>query len=785
MKPQRRAASALGISQAVGLQPLSPGRATETLLAAITRVVLTAVTIWQAVMATVSLASSEAGSIPLAVVQVLIASLAVVSRHEKRCWPFLAVSMFLAGVCGYLVSGKIDSALSFAACWQINFASFVVGLLILRRYAVWLVMASAAAASTAILSFLPDWGVQLPLSVFVTQTTIVLAIRLGVAALLRSASSTDQAIRDADASALRRTSLAHIGARIAEESRVLHDTAINTFTAIAAGGAALRDHAQVREQCARDVALIDQLRGTQRAAPDVSIMEVFEQHRLPVRRAGVDDTHIERLDQALHTDVARAMVGCVREAANNASKYSGVEYIDIEVVADSNELVVKVSDDGVGFELSTVKKRGLTTSIERRAHESGIVAEVCSSPGMGTSVTLRTTLANVNSSKPTLVDDGALAGAAMTARRRAGLYWGIGVTAESIVLTLAGGTNEHLALLPMIMVMALSLAIAISPALRRASLASPILILATVFVFFFSAQATEFGAVGATHWQALAAAGPFVLLLSITDSRAWRAAGAVTWCVVILAIAARAALSSLTASAIVVVAGIVGLGFSLVWAQFQGIMQKLSTVAAEARRQEFEARLRSEQEAAAQASYQRWTAAGLDSASQLLREIRDGVLDPGAVDTRTACDEEERYLRQLVLISPELVHLGKSFMSLLSQARAAEVNLTLRLGNQDAGTSSSAASIADTISLNIRTAGRGGSLAATIFPVAEGLRLTLTGQTLRAPGNVAAKSRHLQLSRTELLEVDFDNVKAIERESPAVGDVATTDTETLHSRNQR
>lgn len=764
-------ASALGIGEASGLQPASPGGATEALLGSINRVTLAAVAVWQAAMVIVTLASSATGSGPLALAQAFVAVLAMASRRRLRWRTLLAVGMAAAGVWCYLVSGDIDSALTFAACWQINFASFVAGLLVLRRYTVLMVMGSAAAASATILVFLPEWGIQLPVSVFVTQTTIVLAIRLGVGVLLRSSASVDRAIRDADAAALRSVSLAHVSARIAEESRVLHDTAINTFAAIASAGAGVKNYAQVRAQCARDVEQIAQLRGKRDASrtQGTSIAEVFDQPGLPVHRRGADDADVARIDRALPADMIRAVVGCVREAVNNASKHSGAAHVDIELLVKENELLVLVSDNGVGFAPDTAKKRGLAASIERRASEHGFDADVRSSPGAGTTVAVRVPLGAGEPARPALVDDSALADAARTTRRRAGMYWGVGVTAESIVLTLTGGTNEDLALLPMILVMGLSVLVTTVPAVRRTALAPLLLIVATSTVFFFSAQATGFGIVGPTHWQALAAAGPFVLLLSVTDNRPWRLTGAAAWIAAVVAIAVTTVPSSLTAAAIVVLAGLVGLGFSLVWGLFQGFMSKLSEVAADARHHEFEARMRGEREAAAQVSYRRWTEAGLDDADGLLRGIRDGAVDPGADSTRVACDQEERYLRQLVLISPELVHLGTSFMPLLRQARDAEVRLALRLGDRDASDTAIAASMAAVVQLNIAAAGRGGSLSATLFPVADGLQLTITGAGLRVPARIAEMSRLVRIGETELLEVDFATEAPKQREMATGG----------------
>ncbi|MDR2256674.1 MAG: ATP-binding protein [Arthrobacter sp.] len=750
-----RVSSALGLGSPSGLTPDAPGGATATLLGAINRVVLVALCVWQAVMVATTVASPNAGTWVLAPAQALILLMALAARRKPGYVPWVWLAMVAAGAGSFLASGDIDSALTFAGCWQINFSSFVAGLLMLRRATIPLVVLSAAATSAMILVFLPGWGLELPISVCVTQTTIILAIRVGVSFLLSRAAATDRDISMADAAALHRESLAHRASRIAEESRVLHDTAINTFAAIASAGASVSDPAKVRRQCASDVEHVGELRDARSVDLTASIRDVFTQPGLPIRRLGADDAQLERVDRGLGAEATRAVVRCVREAVNNASKHSGAEHVDIDIAADANELVVRIADTGRGFDPELVAKRGLATSIERRARDHGIDVEVASAPGRGTTVTLRAALGQAESAPPVFVDDGALREAARTNRLRAGLYWGVGVTLESIVLTATGGTNEHLALLPMIALMIVAVASAAWPAFRRAVFASVLLIVATVLVFVLSARATGFGTVAPVHWQALAAAGPAVLFLSVREGRRWRLAGAGALAAAIMLVGGWTARESLTGAAIVLIAGVAGFGFSLVWVLFLDVMERLSEAALDARRHEFDARLAAEREAAAQASYERWTNAGLDAASELLRGIRDGALDPGADSTRAICDEEERYLRQLVLISPELIYLGTTFMPLLQMSREAEVRLTLRLGDQDTDDAATAMAMAQVVQENIAARGRGGRLSATLFPVSGGLQLTLTGEDLRVPERFSRESRLVRLGGMDLLEIDF------------------------------
>jgi hypothetical protein len=65
----------------------------------------------------------------------------------------------------------------------------------------------------------------------------------------------------------------------------------------------------------------------------------------------------------------------------------------------------------------------------------------------------------------------------------------------------------------------------------------------------------------------------------------------------------------------------------------------------------------------------RWTRAGLQSCLELLRPIALGHADPDDADVRRRCAEEEQHLRQLILLSPELLHLGSWLMRLDRGAR--------------------------------------------------------------------------------------------------------------------
>ncbi|WP_125098178.1 sensor histidine kinase [Leucobacter chromiireducens] len=756
----------IGASDAAGLTPAAPGGATRSLLGSISRVALAAAAAWQAIMVAVTLYALGAAGIPLAVVQVLVAALALCGLRWPRLWSALSPAMVGTGVLGFLASGDLDSSLTFAVCWQINFSSCIAGLLVLRRSAIWVVLGAAMSASAAMLILLPEWGFQLPLSTVVTQTSIIVALRLGLSALLGHAAATDASMRDADDAALRSESLRRQSARLAENARVLHDTAINTFAAIAAAGAGTREAGQVRAQCARDAALLGELRGS-RTARSAQLLDLFAQPGLPIRRHGADDGEIASAGAGLSPAVIDALVGCVREAVTNATKHSGADHIDIEVTTSDAEFCVSVRDDGVGFDGEATPGRGVAASIRQRAIDHGFTAAVRSGRGTGTSVALTVprvatpaaAQAGATADAPTgasAAADPELTASAATVQRRAGDYWAVGATVVSVVLAATGGTNEGAALFPMIGVMLAAVGLSRVPALRRGHVVLPLLLLVgTLVVFALGARATAYGTVGANHWQALAPTAPFVLFLSTGRGRGWRVATAVAWGGLVLGLAASVLPRSATAAVIVLVAGVVGLGFSGVWILFQGFVRRLSETEAAARRATFAARLGSELELGSQESFRRWIESGLDSAESLLRGIRDGELAVADPATRAACDEEERYLRQLVQIPPSLVHLGAVIMPTLSRARALGIPFRLRLGDRDAADERVARDIGAAVTENLTAERAGRPLTATLFPTEDGLQLTLTGQALRAPAHLVERASLVRLGDTELLEIDF------------------------------
>ncbi|QOR71077.1 hypothetical protein IM660_01815 [Ruania alkalisoli] len=705
----------------------------------IRRTVLLATAAWQLVMVAAAILSLGPSAWLLVAGYMALAAYALLALVQARLRPvwFVPAIMALLGAAGYIASGDIGSILVFAACWQINFATCAAGLLVFSRWVVPAVLAAAITISVLLLQWLPEWGTHLPAAISMTQAAIIAALRLGLPSLLSLAAHAD-AEEAAAERARDRAEVAHrVSAQVAEEARVLHDTAINTLGAIANGGAGIRDIHQVRAECERNLAVLETLRGDQVAVAGQceSFHEIFEIPGIPIRRLGLGDDAIERVLRSVPDSAVVGMVRATREVVINANKHSKASHIDITIACVEGALQVSVLDDGVGFDGKVPLGRGIANSIIGRSRDNGFVAELTTAPGAGTAITLTAMPHGANQTDIGGPAHDAVEEVVARLHERAGLLWSVGVTAVSVLLTVAGGTNHHLALLPMVVLM--GSACAVSYARRSRFLpwwGLVALTVSTVVVFFLSAAATQFGTDGAVHWQALAATGPFILLLSSRSSgRAVVVAGC-AWGAFVVWLATLVWPESTTGAMICAIAGGVGGAFSFVWARFMRSVAVLGADTAHAQRRTLQAQRATDADRAAQETYRRWVAAGLDSAVELLRSIANGTRDARAASTQEACGAEEAYLRQLILVSPELVHLGRAVLPTLRYAREQGISLTLRLGEQDAADQSSAEAISATVMRALEASTPGAHIVASAFPVRSGIQLTLIDAPAEGPG---------------------------------------------------
>lgn len=712
----------------------SAGWATHSLLLAIRHNVAVAVTGWQFVMMLAAIGALGVAAWPLVLVYAGIAFYALTSTRRSIPLPGIPIAMVVSGAASFIFGGDLTSVLVFAACWQISFATCVAGLVVLHRWLVPAVTIGALGVSAAVGTLLPHWGTELPVAIAITQVLMVVVVRIGITSLFQSAAQVDAEEAEA-VRAVGQAQAAHrVNMQIAEHGRVLHDTAINTLGAVANGGYGVSDHHEVRRQCERDLRVLERLRDErhgQTVAPR-RLLDLFARSGLPVRRIGLNDHEIRGVEERLERSVVEGIVGCVKEAVTNATKYSGADSVEIQVYADEDHLTITVSDAGVGFDSAATRGYGISQSILARAQTLGLAAEIRSMPMQGTTLTLRAPL------RPTAADRDGLdrsledVGVVVTRlKRSAGSLWSCGVAVVSIGLTMAVPQKNHLELLTMVVIMIA--AWYLTRRQRRDVLsgwALTALAVSACIVFLLSGTATAFGTEQAMTWQALAATGPFVLLLSRGATRTQALVAASAWALVVVAIVLMRIAAFPNAAGIVLVAGVIGLGLGYVWYRFQSAIARLGRRASQEQRRTSAARIAAEAEVAGREANRLWFNAGPGSAMSLLRKIATGEYEPQAETTRRACAEEERYLRQLILVSTELVNLGGALLPTLPVARARKIRYRLRMGGLDAPDESTARLISDAVLHALEATPAGGELSASVFPVAEGVMLTLRGKQL-------------------------------------------------------
>jgi len=117
-------------------------------------------------------------------------------------------------------------------------------------------------------------------------------------------------------------------------------------------------------------------------AVEAAAAEVEAMHATSIDVVAVGDAPLD--------DRLSAVVAAAREAMVNASKFAGVEQIQVFVEVDGDKVTVFVRDRGVGFDPAAVDadRRGVSESIVGRMTRHGGTAVVRSSPGQGTEVEL-------------------------------------------------------------------------------------------------------------------------------------------------------------------------------------------------------------------------------------------------------------------------------------------------------------------------------------------------------------------------------------------------------------
>ena len=244
-----------------------------------------------------------------------------------------------------------------------------------------------------------------------TRTTTAAAILLimiggfhayGRRQLYGRAATADAALDDADRTASEQYVTLSRNIERREHERLLHDTVLNTLTALARAGR--DDVAEVASRCRQDVALIEHALSDP-GDPDAAAGSPYGDLISGVRAVAAEmrarglNVHVEIAGHgalAVPAPVASAISNAVREALSNVAAHAetGEAWVEVSLVAPAanaeapGRLRVTVRDRGTGFDLDRVDQArlGLRRSIVERTADCGGQASIWSASGQGTLV---------------------------------------------------------------------------------------------------------------------------------------------------------------------------------------------------------------------------------------------------------------------------------------------------------------------------------------------------------------------------------------------------------------
>jgi signal transduction histidine kinase len=232
-----------------------------------------------------------------------------------------------------------------------------------------------------------------------TMAAILLTMLVGVhiycrRALYGRAAAADGALEAADRDASEQYAILSRNVERREHERLLHDTILNTLTALAR----VEGVAQVVGRCRRDVALIEaaltdpsgpgQGPGLDRRYGD--LVGGVQAVAAELRARGLV-VHVEIADDgasAIPAPVATALANAVREALSNVAAHAGTGEAWVEVGLRPDRIQLTVRDQGAGFDPARVDpaRLGLRRSIAERLRDRGGHASISSAPHQGTVV---------------------------------------------------------------------------------------------------------------------------------------------------------------------------------------------------------------------------------------------------------------------------------------------------------------------------------------------------------------------------------------------------------------
>ena len=238
-----------------------------------------------------------------------------------------------------------------------------------------------------------------PLAAGVFLLALAAALCWGRRALQRRAALADAALARADRETREQYVVRSRRAERREHERLLHDTVLNTLTALARDGTT--SAAEVVGHCRHDVTLMEQVLSEAADRPADGLLARIEQVAAEMRGRGLDVRVTAgpaggepapggAPGPAVPAAAVAAVAHAVREALVNVLLHAGTSLAWVEVRL-AGDVLVQVRDAGPGFDAGRLdpSRLGVRRSIIERLADAGGEASVRSVPGSGTVVSLR------------------------------------------------------------------------------------------------------------------------------------------------------------------------------------------------------------------------------------------------------------------------------------------------------------------------------------------------------------------------------------------------------------
>lgn len=604
----------------------------------------------------------------------------------------IVILLAVAGIALVASTQPVDEVGWFVGASVVNLAAGLAGVSFQRRWGLICVGLIVTAEASVVIAVHASGAEQAPLPIDLIYPMYALALGLAATssrhALVQSALAQDVLSSELARQREVLASSEFTDAAMAAAETRLHETVLNTLTAIVRGGFGREESTQERlRQHAREAAEVLTMvsEGADSSASWVGDLGVdLAAPIVDMRALGVEvstggvlrpDRWRKGRSLASSTDLGHqqspeyvAMGTAVREVLLNVIRHAGAGRVDIfgDITGERGRSIwrIVVSDDGRGFDGNTFGFGLRSVVFDGLAAVSG-QARVTSTPGSGTQVVLEVPLASSAPVRPAPVRPapvvgvlGAIGGPVVAAFA-AFTFYVAGVTWSEVA-------NPWANTAALIVFVIAGAAIALTIRTGRYRNAPWWLVLVVVVLVPLMAEFEEraMGAAGAAgDWSS--EAGAALLFVVVAAGPLWAGLPAlVSWF-----IAQDMKWIELTqpGTVVIVVAAI------LSWT-----LHRTDTASA---RRIVDIETQREALAASQVrlSEVRQRYAEVDAArlSRLLHDIADGVVDPAAASVRHECARQERMIRSVLLLHPDTNAVHRDLARLAAIARDRNIDLSI------------------------------------------------------------------------------------------------------------